>query len=64
MLTQGAEGIAEMVVSWENFVRKMVYEKMFDEGKGQRGGEERPGGVWRGAKSLVLQEWVSSDGVG
>lgn len=37
---------------------------MFDEEKGQTGGEERPGGVWKEAKSLVLQEWVLCDGVG
>lgn len=37
---------------------------MFDERKGQTGGEERPGGVWKGAESLVLQDWVLSDGQG
>ena len=37
---------------------------MFNERKGQTCGEERPGGVWKAAESLVVQDWMSSEGQG
>ena len=65
-MTQGAEEIAEMVVSWENFIRKMVYEKCLmkkkdrqveKRGQGEFGRKQRAWYCRSGCYVMGWDEW-------
>lgn len=51
ILTQGGEEIAEMAVSWENFIRKMVYEKCLMKEKDRQVEKRSQGEFGRGQRA-------------